>query len=88
MERERSVRNAGCRCGETPQGGVISPLLANLYLSPLNHPMAAAGWEKVHCADDLVILCGTESAARQALATLRAWVAETGRCPHLRSATL
>jgi len=33
-------------CG-TPQGGVISPLLANLYLNPLDHPMAGQGWELV-----------------------------------------
>ena len=33
--------------GGTPQGGVIRPLLANLYLDPLDHPMEQAGWEMV-----------------------------------------
>ena len=45
----------------TPQGGVISPLLANLYLNPLDHQMAAAGWEMVRYADDFVILCRSRS---------------------------
>jgi RNA-directed DNA polymerase len=36
----------------TPQGGVISPLLANLYLNPLDHPMAGLGYEMVRYADD------------------------------------
>jgi RNA-directed DNA polymerase len=36
----------------TPQGAVISPLLANLYLDPLDHAVAAAGYEMVRYADD------------------------------------
>ena len=36
----------------TPQGGVISPLLANLYLDPFDHQMEGAGWELVRYADD------------------------------------
>ena len=36
----------------TPQGGVISPLLANLYLNPLDHQVAGLGWEMVRYADD------------------------------------
>jgi RNA-directed DNA polymerase len=36
----------------TPQGAVISPLLANLYLDPLDHAMATAGFEMVRYADD------------------------------------
>jgi len=36
----------------TPQGAVISPLLANLYLDPLDHALAAAGYEMVRYADD------------------------------------
>jgi len=66
----------------TPQGGVISPLLANLYLDPLDHQMAAAGWERVRYADDLVILCGSEAEAQAALAAVRAWVAEAGLTLH------
>jgi RNA-directed DNA polymerase len=62
----------------TPQGGVISPLLANLYLNPLDHQMAAAGYEMVRYADDLVIVCRTEATAQAALAELAGWVEEAG----------
>lgn len=68
-------------CG-TPQGGVISPLLANLYLNPLDQQMAAAGWEMVRYADDFVILCRTEAEAQQALALVRTWVREAGLTLH------
>ena len=62
----------------TPQGGVISPLLANLYLNPLDHQMAAAGWEMVRYADDFVILCHTQAEAHAALVAVSAWVTEPG----------
>ena len=52
-------------CG-TPQGGVISPLLANLYLDPLDHQMVGAGWEMVRYADDFVILSCSEAGAKNA----------------------
>lgn len=68
-------------CG-TPQGGVISPLLANLYLDPLDHQMAAGGWEVVRYADDFVILCRSAAEAYEALAAVRAWVAEAGLTLH------
>jgi RNA-directed DNA polymerase len=68
-------------CG-TPQGGVISPLLANLYLNPLDHQMAEAGWEMVRYADDFVILCRTEAEAQSALAAVSAWVSEAGLTLH------
>ena len=66
----------------TPQGGVISPLLANLCLNPLDHQMAAAGWEMVRYADDFVILCRTEAEAQAALAIVQAWVTEAGLTLH------
>jgi RNA-directed DNA polymerase len=66
----------------TPQGGVISPLLANLYLNPLDHQMAQAGWEMVRYADDFVILCHTEAEALAALDEVRAWVSEAGLTLH------
>jgi RNA-directed DNA polymerase len=62
----------------TPQGGVISPLLANVYLHPLDHQMAAAGWELVRYADDFVILCRSEAEAQAALAAVRQWVSAAG----------
>ena len=66
----------------TPQGGVISPLLANLYLDPFDHQMARAGWEMVRYADDFVILCRSEAEAQKALSQVRAWVEEAGLVLH------
>jgi RNA-directed DNA polymerase len=66
----------------TPQGGVISPLLANIYLNPLDHQMAAAGWEMARYADDFVILCRTETEAQAALEAVKAWVNEAGLTLH------
>jgi RNA-directed DNA polymerase len=60
----------------TPQGAVISPLLANLYLNPLDHLMEQSGWAMVRYADDFVILCRTEAEAHAALEQVRAWVGE------------
>ena len=66
----------------TPQGGVISPLLANLYLNPLDHQMEKAGWETVRYADDFVILCRSAAEAHAALDAVRTWVSEAGLTLH------
>jgi RNA-directed DNA polymerase len=66
----------------TPQGAVISPLLSNIYLDPLDHEMAGSGYEMVRYADDFVILCGSEAAARAALAKVQEWTAPAGLCLH------
>ncbi len=66
----------------TPQGAVISPLLANLYLNPLDHQMARQGWAMVRYADDLVVLCHTREEAERALADLRQWSQEAGLTVH------
>ena len=66
----------------TPQGGVISPLLANLYLDPFDHQMARAGWELVRYADDFVILCRSEAEAQTALGQVRDWVQKAGLVLH------
>ena len=60
----------------TPQGAVISPLLANIYLDPLDHLMAGKGWRMVRYADDFVVLCRTQEEAQGALAEIQGWVAE------------
>jgi RNA-directed DNA polymerase len=62
----------------TPQGAVISPLLANVYLHPLDVLMAACGYRMVRYADDFVVLCKSREEAEAALAQIRAWVAENG----------
>lgn len=66
----------------TPQGAVISPLLANLYLNPLDHLLAAAGFALVRYADDFVILCRTREDAERALAMVQRWVQENGLTLH------
>jgi len=66
----------------TPQGGVLSPLLANIYLNPLDHQMAGQGWEMVRYADDFIILCQSEAKAQQALQAVRQWVEQAGLTLH------
>ena len=65
-----------------PQGAVLSPLLSNAYLDPLDHQMAEAGWEMVRYADDFVILCRTAEDAQKALTLVQAWVTENGLTLH------
>lgn len=66
----------------TPQGAVISPLLANLYLNPLDHLLAEHGFAMVRYADDFVILCRTREEADRALALVRGWVEDNGLTLH------
>jgi RNA-directed DNA polymerase len=66
----------------TPQGAVISPLLANLYLNPLDHAVAGRGWEMVRYADDFVVLCRTQAEAETVLAYLRQWTTAAGLTLH------
>jgi RNA-directed DNA polymerase len=65
-----------------PQGAVLSPLLSNIYLNPLDHQMASAGWQMVRYADDFVILCKTKEQARAALEAVAAWTAQAGLVLH------
>ena len=62
----------------TPQGSVISPLLSNIYLNPLDHKMAQEGYEMVRYADDAVVCCRTETEAQKALAEIAAWTELAG----------
>jgi len=66
----------------TPQGAVLSPLLANIYLNPLDHLMAQQSWEMIRYADDFVILCGSQEEAQEALKQVRQWVEEAGLVLH------
>ncbi len=66
----------------TPQGAVVSPLLANVYLNPLDHLMAARGRELVRYADDFVILCRTEAEANEALREVEQWTQAAGLTLH------
>jgi RNA-directed DNA polymerase len=66
----------------TPQGAVISPLLSNIYLDPLDHLMARSGFEMVRYADDFVVLCRTPEEAADALAVVRDWTVQAGLVLH------
>jgi RNA-directed DNA polymerase len=62
----------------TPQGAVVSPLLSNIYLDPLDHLMAAQGFAMVRYADDFVVLCREPEDALAALAAVQQWTAQAG----------
>lgn len=66
----------------TPQGAVISPMLANLYLNPLDHEMERRGWAMVRYADDFVVLCRTQAEAEIVLNELRQWTTGAGLTLH------
>jgi len=74
-----SSRTAG-----TPQGGVISPLLANVYLHRLDRQWQMAGvGGLVRYADDLVAMCKNRREAEHALAAVTALLARLGLEPKL-----
>ena len=63
----------------TPQGGVISPCLCNVYLHRLDRQWAERGHgQLVRFADDMVVMCQTRKEAERALAALRTLLAELG----------
>ena len=70
------------RAQGTPQGGVISPLLANIYLNPLDWRMSRSGHEMVRYADDMVILCPSAQSAERVLNDLREWASQAGLTLH------
>jgi len=65
-----------------PQGAVLSPVLANAYLNPLDHRMSENGFQMVRYADDFVILCRTPAEAEAALDDVRTWVEQHGLTLH------
>ena len=64
--------------GGTPQGAVISPLLANIYLHPLDRQMKQQGYRMVRYADDFVVLCPTAEQAQAAHEEVKSWVEQNG----------
>lgn len=65
----REKRTAG-----TPQGGPLSPLLANVYLDPLDKELERRGAAFVRYADDIAIFASSERAARRILASVVTWL--------------
>ena len=66
----------------TPQGGVISPLLSNLYLDELDHLMEASGYAMTRYADDMVILCKSAAEAETALHRVCLWMEQVNLTLH------
>ena len=65
----------------TAQGGVISPLMANVYLHRLDRAWRGSYGRLVRFADDLVVMCQSQGQARAALARLRVLLADLGLEP-------
>jgi RNA-directed DNA polymerase len=76
-DRRRRTPESG-----TPQGAVISPLLANVYLHPVDEAMQGAGHAMVRYADDFVILCRSREEAEAALDAVRRAVEARGLALH------
>jgi len=66
----------------TPQGAVLSPLLANIYMHEFDRRMTEAGCEVVRYADDFVVLCRTRQEAQAALETAGTVLAQMGLTMH------
>ena len=58
----------------TPQGGPLSPLLANIYLDPLDQELEQRGHQFSRYADDCNIYVGSQAAAERAMATIQEWI--------------
>jgi RNA-directed DNA polymerase len=75
LDRRAPVRGS-------PQGAVLSPLLAHPYLHGLDRAMSTWGYRMVRYADDFVILCATREQAQEALARVRRRVEAAGLSLH------
>lgn len=62
----------------TPQGGVISPLLANIFLNELDWELARAGHEMTRYADDFVVQCRSEDEAKEVMKKISQWTKANG----------
>src|SRR5918998_1246622 len=62
----------------TPQGGVISPVLSNILLTPFDWEMRARGYQLTRYADDWVVTCTSEAEAAEAIADAQRILAQLG----------
>jgi RNA-directed DNA polymerase len=76
-DMERWTPTAG-----TPQGAVLSPLLANLYLHPFDAMMTETRHEVVRYADDFVIFCQSKAEAKAILTEVQQWTKKNGLTLH------
>lgn len=58
----------------SPQGAVLSPLLSNIYLDPLDHLMNEAGYKMIRYADDFIIHCKNRQEAEKAIEIVDKWL--------------
>jgi RNA-directed DNA polymerase len=66
----------------TPQGSVISPLMANLYLHGLDEMLSSEEHKYVRFADDFVVMCRTREEAEKVLVVIQDWVDKHGLTLH------
>ena len=66
----------------TPQGGVVSPLLSNILLTPFDREMRRRGYRLTRYADDWVVTCASAAEARAALVAAAAVLEKLGVCLH------
>ena len=71
VNSERVTRDKG-----TPQGGPLSPLLANIYLHPLDEELERRGLSFVRYADDMAIYVSSERSAQRVLKSITHWLAQ------------
>jgi RNA-directed DNA polymerase len=62
----------------TPQGAVLSPLMANVYLHQLDLTLHRNGFKMVRYADDWVVLCRSMEDAKDALSLIQSWIDNNG----------
>ena len=67
-----------------PQGGVLSPLLANLYLAPFDEEMTEQGFALIRYVDDFVVMCETPDEALRAYSTSKSLLEQMGLEIHPR----
>ena len=66
----------------TPQGGVVSPVLSNILLTPFDKEMRRRGYRLTRYADDWVLTCKSAAEAHAALATAKKILEKLGVCIH------
>jgi RNA-directed DNA polymerase len=62
----------------TPQGAVLSPLLANVYLHRLDLSSHQNGYKMIRYADDWLVLCRSKQEAEAALVMVQSWIDQNG----------
>lgn len=60
----------------TPQGGPLSPLLANIYLDPLDKELQSRGIAFVRYADDIALFLSSQRSAQRALQSVKEWLSK------------